>query len=364
MNNRLMLQDPQSVSKIISSAEATDLDRSWMRLALEEARKGLGSTSPNPPVGAVVVRNGQFVSKGFHLRAGEPHAEVHAIQAAPRDCLQGATIYVTLEPCSTQGRTPPCVTAIREAGIRRVVVGAVDPNPRHAGEGLTKLQDGGIEVVAGVLESECNDLIRFFTKHILTGRPYVIAKTGMTLDGRITGPQGASPWITSESAREDVQRLRSTVDAILIGGETLRHDNPRLTLRGAYAPQNRPQPWRIIVSKSGEIPKDALVFTDEFQDRTRVFHVEHLEPVFAKLGKMGVTSVLLECGGRLMAHAFENQMVDEVVFYVAPMIGGGARRAVEGQEFRCHLENPSMQMIGPDVRVTSRIRYDESGPAR
>lgn len=361
MNNCLTLQDPKRVSKIISSSSATANDREWMRLALDEAYKGLGSTSPNPPVGAVIVKNGQFVSKGFHRKAGEAHAEIRAMESVPEDQLRGATLYVTLEPCSTQGRTPPCVQAIRKAGFRRVVVGSVDPNPRHAGDGLIQLQDAGIQIVAGVMEAECNELIRFFSKHILSGRPYVIAKTGMTLDGRITPPPGRSQWITSERARADVQRLRSMVDAILIGGETLRKDNPQLTLRDEFAPQDRPQPWRVIVSRSGEVPHNAKVFTDQYRDRTKLFHVEHLDPVFTKLGKIGVSSVLLECGGRLMAHAFENQMVDEVVFYVAPMIGGGERRAVEGQDFRCHLVDPVTEMVGPDLRVSAKVRYEDSG---
>jgi len=359
MNNRLTLQDPERVSKIISTSAATEQDRCWMRLALDEARKGLGATSPNPPVGAVVVKNGQFVSKGYHHKAGGPHAEVEAIKGTTKEQLRGATLYVTLEPCSTQGRTPPCVKAIQKAGFRRVVVGAVDPNPQHAGAGLTQLQDAGILIVAGVMELECKELIRFFTKHITTGKPYVIAKTGMTLDGRITPPRGGSQWITSETAREDVQKLRSMVDAILVGGETVRQDNPQLTLRGPHAKLDRPQPLRVVVTKSGDVPHSAHLFTDEHRERTKLFHVEHLDPVLTKLGKSGVTSVLLECGGRLMAHAFENRMVDEVVFYLAPLIGGGARRAVEGEDFRCQLVDPVMEMTGEDLRVWAKIRYED-----
>ncbi|MFT5469207.1 MAG: diaminohydroxyphosphoribosylaminopyrimidine deaminase [Verrucomicrobiales bacterium] len=362
-----------------------ELDAYWMKLALEEARLGLGATSPNPPVGAVIVKDGLFLAKGHHERAGEPHAEVMAIRAsaAAGSDPRGATIYVTLEPCSTTGRTPPCVEAIREAGISRVVIGAVDPNPDHAGRGIEILREAGIEAESGVLEAECANLIRFFAKHIQTGRPYVIAKTGMTLDGRITPPEGGSQWITSEESRMDVQRLRSEVDAILIGGETLRRDNPRLTLRGEFAGRSRPQPLRIVVTQNGQLPKESLVFTDEHLDRTRVFHVEHPEAEFAEiptieprnaeiitnpardldhvllqLGESGVTSVLLECGGRLMGHAFEQQIVDEIQFYVAPLIGGGNRRAVEGEDFRCELVDPKWEAVGSDLRVTAAIRYD------
>lgn len=331
-----------------------------MRLALQEAHKGLGSTSPNPPVGAVLVRNGRFIAKGHHLVAGGPHAEVNAIRAADPELTRGATLYVTLEPCSTHGRTPPCVDAIRRAGISRVVAGSVDPNPQNTMTGLKRLKKAGVAVSQGVLEKECDELIRFFRKHVTTGRPYVIAKTGMTLDGRITPANASTGWITGEQARDDVQRLRSTVDAILIGGETLRQDNPRLTLRGDHAKLTRPQPWRVIVTKSGDVPKEAAVFTDEHRDRTKLFHVEHLDSVLDELGGMGVTSVLLECGGRLMAHAFERELVDEVTFYIAPFIGGGERRAVEGRDFQCRLVSPRVESIGTDFRITAAVRYGKN----
>lgn len=356
-----------------------DLDAYWMKLALEEARLGLGATSPNPPVGAVLVKDGLFLAKAHHERAGEPHAEVLAIRAAAAAGAdpRGATIYVTLEPCSTTGRTPPCTEAIREAGISRVVVGAVDPNPEHAGRGIEILRNAGIQAQAGVLREDCEHLIRFFAKHIRTGRPYVIAKTGMTLDGRITPPEGGSPWITSEESRADVQRLRSEIDAILIGGETLRRDDPRLTLRGEFAESGRPQPLRVVLTRGRQLPTGARVFTDEHRDRTRVFHVEHsgepvVEPrnfgmtatsaadladVLAQLGKSGVTSVLLECGGRLMGVAFDRQLVDEVQFYLAPLIGGGSNRAVEGENFRCQLVDPKWEPLGPDLRVTAKVNY-------
>lgn len=341
-----------------------ELDAYWMRLALEQARLGLGGTSPNPPVGAVLVKDGLFLAKAHHERAGEPHAEVLAIRtaAAAGADPRGATIYVTLEPCSTTGRTPPCVDAIGEAGIKRVVAGAVDPNPEHAGRGIETLHEMGIDAETGVCREECEHLIRFFAKHIRTGRLFVIAKTGMTLDGRITPPAGGShsQWITSEESRADVQRLRSEVDAILVGGETVRRDNPRLTIRGEFAKRDRPQPLRVVVTRSGELPPEALIFTDEHRARTKVFHVEHLEPVLAELGRMGLTSVLLECGGRLMGHAFEQQLVDEVQFFVAPLIGGGERRAVEGEGFRCELVDPKWEPVGADLRVTAAVRYEKS----
>ncbi len=331
-----------------------------MRLAIDEACKGLGATSPNPPVGAVLVKNGMFLAKGHHRKPGQAHAEVEAIAAAGPGGAEGATLYVTLEPCSTKGRTGPCTAAIAKSGVKRVVIGCFDPNPQNAGKALKSLKRGKIEVNTGVLERDCQALIRFFAKHITTGQPYVIAKTGMTLDGRITPPNGGSRWITGERAREDVQHLRSQVDAILVGGETVRQDNPNLTLRGQFAENGRrPQPWRVIVTRSGRIPKKSTVLSDEFRERTKIFRTQQLESVFAELGEMGVTSVLLECGGRLMAHAFEERLVDEVTFYVAPLIGGGGRRAVEGKGFRCRLVNPKMKQVGPDVRVTAPIVYEE-----
>jgi len=342
----------------MSTKQDQDGDEAWMKVAIDEASKGLGKTSPNPPVGAVIVRDGLLLALGHHETAGGPHAEIQAIRAAGEHELHGATIYVTLEPCSTTGRTPPCVEALVASGIGRVVVGSVDPNPRHAGAGLEQLRSAGIQVTAGVLEEKCDHLIRFFRKHILTGRPYVIAKTGMTLDGRITPIPGASPWITGESAREDVQRLRREVDAILVGGETVRKDNPKLTLRGEHA-VGRVQPWRVVMTRSGKLPPDAILFQDEHKDRTLVFHVEQFEPPLASLGSRGVTSVLLECGGRLMAEAFAGQWVDEVVFYLAPTIGGGSRRAVEGDGFRACLRSPEITWFGPDIRYRALVEYPQ-----
>ncbi|MEM1295977.1 MAG: bifunctional diaminohydroxyphosphoribosylaminopyrimidine deaminase/5-amino-6-(5-phosphoribosylamino)uracil reductase RibD [Verrucomicrobiota bacterium] len=342
------------------STPGTEDDIHWMRLAIDEARKGLGATSPNPPVGAVIVKGGCFLAKGHHQKAGMPHAEIEAIQTADPADLIGATLYVTLEPCSTRGKTGACTTLIKKTGIRRVVIGCLDPNPKHSGKALKILNRAEIETTTGVLEKDCRNLIRFFAKHVTTRRPYVIAKTGMTLDGRIAPPPGGSQWITGEKARRDVQRLRSRVDAILVGGETVRRDDPALTLRGEFAPTNRPQPWRVVVTRSGRIPKRSKLLSDEFSDRTKVFHVEHLGPVLDELGEMDVTCVLLECGGRLMAQAFEEQLVDEITFYIAPLIGGGSRRAVEGKNFRCQVVDPRIQPVGPDMRVSAKVVYPES----
>jgi diaminohydroxyphosphoribosylaminopyrimidine deaminase/5-amino-6-(5-phosphoribosylamino)uracil reductase len=215
-------------------------DEKFMRAALREARRGLGQTSPNPAVGAVIVRAGRIVARGHHRRAGLPHAEIEALQVLRQPQLaRRATLYVTLEPCSTHGRTPPCVEAIVRHSFARVVIGAIDPNPAHAGRGVELLRAAGIDVVTGVLESECRELNVAFNKWIVTGLPFVIAKAALSLDGRLTRPPGEGQWLSNAASRADAHRLRASVDAILIGAGTLRADNPRLTVRGVPARANR-----------------------------------------------------------------------------------------------------------------------------
>ena len=205
-------------------------DERFMRAAIAEARKGLGQTSPNPAVGAVLVRNGKIISRGHHRKAGLPHAEVECLEHFDRRASD-AVLYLTLEPCSTEGRTPPCTDAIIASGIKHVALGAIDPNPRHAGRGITQLQNAGVQVREGILGDECAALNEGFNKWIQTHRPFVIAKCGMSLDGRLTRPPNESQWLTSSRAREHAREQRALVDAILIGAETLRRDDPRLTIR-------------------------------------------------------------------------------------------------------------------------------------
>jgi len=340
-----------------------DRDTHFMRQALAEGEQGLGVTSPNPPVGAVIVQGNEILGTGWHRKAGGPHAEVEAIRDAQSrhgaETLRGATIYVTLEPCSTEGKTPPCVSAIREAGLARVVAGCRDPNPRHAGAGLNMLRHAGIEVREGVLEERARDLIRFFAKWITTGVPWVIAKTAMTIDGRTTLPPDRGRWITSEESREDVQRLRRQIDAILVGGETLRVDDPRLNLRGHWA-EGREQPLRVILTAMREISGDYEVFTDEHAHRTEVHHGALLSSVLEKLGARGVTSVLLESGGRLFSHGIAANLIDEAVFYIAPIVGGGEKRVMPGDGAMARLHGMTVERFGPDIRVCGRVgRSDE-----
>ncbi len=331
-----------------------------MRAALLEAARGLGQTSPNPAVGAVIVRGGRIVARGFHRRGGEPHAEIEALRALEDPALaRGATIFVTLEPCSTHGRTPPCVEAIIRAGFARVVLGAVDPNPAHAGRGVELLRAAGIAVTVGVLESECRELNAAFNKWIVTRMPLVIAKAGMSLDGRLTRPPGEVQWLTSAASRADAMGLRAQVDAILIGAETLRADNPRLTVRGIPGAR---QPWRVVVTRSGKLPMDAHLFTDAHRERTMVFRGKSLRAVLRELGRREITSVLLEGGGQVLGEAFDRRLVDRVQFYVAPLLCGGPVAAVGGRGVGATVEapqlrNPRYDKIAGDLRLTAEVEY-------
>ncbi len=312
-----------------SQMSPSNPDEKWMRRALEEGWKGIGITSPNPTVGAVVVKDEMELGAGYHHRAGLPHAEREAIAEVVAkhgaEALHGATIYVTLEPCSTVGRTPACTSGILENKIGRVVYGAVDPNPEHAGAADTLLREQGIEVTAGVLREECEKLLRPFAKRITTGLPWVIAKTAMSLDGRITRPPSEGQWLTSPESREVVHQLRAQVDAIIVGGKTVRRDNPRLTLRSEKSAAEKEQPWRVVLTHTGResLPQDFHLFTDEFKNRTLIYQDKPLAEVLRDLAEKGCNSVLLECGGRLMRQFAEAELIDEYQLFYAPIITGG-----------------------------------------
>src|SRR5438105_7857465 len=258
----------------------------FMRSALAEARKSIGQTSPNPAVGAVLVVGNRIVARGHHRQAGSPHAEIECLRSFRRKVPKNATLYVTLEPCSTTGRTSACTNQILRAGVKSVVIGATDPNPRHRGRGLQILGDAGIKVRAGVLAEECAALNEAFNKWIATGFPFVIAKCGMNLDGRLTRPKKESRRITSATARRHAHKLRAQVDAILVGAETIRIDNPRLTARAASKIQ---QPARVVITRSGKLPRNARIFTDRLAKSTRVFRNETLPTVLAELGSKNIT---------------------------------------------------------------------------
>jgi diaminohydroxyphosphoribosylaminopyrimidine deaminase/5-amino-6-(5-phosphoribosylamino)uracil reductase len=332
-----------------------DDDRQFMSLALREARKGVGLTSPNPPVGAVIVSpDGQVLGKGWHHRAGAPHAEREAIDAAggPAAC-RGATIYVTLEPCSSHGRTPPCLDALLEAGISRVVWAVDDPNPAHAGRAHQLLEAQGVAVARGVRATEAAALLAPWRTFITTGRPWVIAKAGLSLDGKLTRPRGESQWITNDLARQDAQRLRRRADAILVGAETVRRDNPSLTLRPPRP--GKEQPWRIVLSRSRRLPAESHLLTDEHRDRTLVLGRESLPDILKSLAARDVVTVLIEGGGTVLAQAFAQKLVDEAVFYIAPLLCGTGRPVIDPGYFAggsVRLIDASWKTFGDNTRVS------------
>jgi diaminohydroxyphosphoribosylaminopyrimidine deaminase/5-amino-6-(5-phosphoribosylamino)uracil reductase len=334
-------------------------DERYMRQALCQARKGLGKTSPNPAVGAVIVRDRTILSRGWHKKAGGPHAEIEALAALPgSSSAKGATLYVTLEPCSTHGRTPPCTAAIAAAKVARVVVGSIDVNPRHKGQGTEQLRNAGIEVTTGVLEEECRRLNAGFNKWITSGRPWVIAKFAQSLDGRITRPPGEPQWLTNYRSLRLTHRLRSTVDAILVGAETIRRDNPRLTVRPT---QGQLQPWRIVLTRSGVLPPSAHVLTDEFRDRTIIFKNVAWPDLLKELGSKGITRLLIEGGGETLGQLCDQNLIDEIWCFIAPLLTGGDKPSVGGRGSESvgnanSLELVRYKRVGDDALIVGYVR--------
>jgi len=306
-----------------------EIDIKWMVQALELAQKAWGMTAPNPMVGCVVVKSNTLVGRGYHHKAGEAHAEVNALRDAG-DAARDAVAYVTLEPCSTTGRTGPCTQSLIDAGISRVVIGSLDPNPDHAGRGVAILEDAGIEVSIGVLEDRCLELNEAFFKWISEKKPFVLLKMAMTLDGKIATKEGQSQWITGADARGRVQHLRQWSDAIVVGGETVRRDKPSLTVRNV---DDWPcQPKRVVVSRSLSVD-DAVELMAEGNE-PMVFapsNNSEWDEMLLELGSQDVMGVLIEGGGELAASALEAGVVDKVEFHIAPKIlGGRGSRTVIG----------------------------------
>ncbi len=329
-----------------------------MRLALRLASKGLGRTSPNPAVGSVLVRDGTVLSTGWHRRAGGPHAEIEALSALPDPGLAaGATLYVTLEPCSTHGRTPPCTDAIIAAKIRRVVVGAIDVNPKHQGRGIEQLRDAGIAVTIGVLEAECALLNVGFNKWVTKGIPWVIAKVAQSLDGHITRPPGEPQWLSNNRSLRLVHRLRGTVDAILVGAETVRRDDPRLTVRPNAAGL---QPWRVVVTRSGNLPAGANLLTDENRERTIIYRDAVWSDILQDLGTRGVTRLLVEGGGDVLGQLRDQNLIDEVWSFITPLLTGGDKPSfggvgIESLEEASRLHRIRYKRLGSDVLVIGHV---------
>ncbi len=360
----------------------SDTDIYFMRLALGEAKKGMGRTSPNPCVGAIIVQGDKVVSHGYHKKAGTPHAEIHALKKAG-DNACGATIYVTLEPCNHTGRTPPCTHAVVAAGIKRVVVGMMDPNPLVNGNGNTYLRKQGIEVLSGVLEKECIEINRPFIKHISTGKPFVVMKAGISLDGKLSYQDGIPGQITGEESHSKLHSLRNSLDAILIGSGTLVADNPSLTTRLGECGRD---PVRVILDSSLKISLKSKILHLESTAPTLIFcssaadigkrailsemagiqvvtvsHDNHkgldLDEILKYLGQMGVCSLLVEGGAAIHSSFLKKDLVDRVMLFVAPLFAGTAGTgllrdfSVKGRNQAPQLKNVKYERYGADMLI-------------
>jgi len=370
----------------------------YLRVALRLARRGYGTTSPNPMVGAVLAKGGRIIGRGWHHCAGGPHAEIEALRDAQErgHTPKGATLYVTLEPCCTRGRTPPCTDAILAAGIIRVVAGAVDPNPRHRGRGFRILRRAGLAVIHGVMAAECARLNEAFNHWIVQRTPFVTVKAGMTLDGKIATAAGESRWITGEKARAYGMKLRQGVDAILVGINTVLADDPSLTVRiqksEVQSPKSEVQSHelrRIVLDAKGRTPLGAKIVSDEWAAWTTIVVSDsapkrrlaslakrvnvlvapssdgkiNLGWLLKRLGSQNVTSLLVEGGGEVNASFLLQGLAQRVVFFYAPMILGGrdSRRAVAGDGARTLAESLSLtglewRQLGPDWLLSARVK--------
>jgi diaminohydroxyphosphoribosylaminopyrimidine deaminase / 5-amino-6-(5-phosphoribosylamino)uracil reductase len=366
----------------VALEKTIERDRAFMQRCLVLAQQALGKTAPNPLVGSVIVRDREIVGEGFHPKAGEPHAEVFALRQAG-ELARGATLYVNLEPCSHFGRTPPCADAVVAAGIKRVVVGMVDPNPQVAGRGIAKLRSAGIEVIVGVEAETCQKLNEAFTHRIVHQRPFGILKYAMTLDGKIATSTGHSAWVTSPIARSQVHQLRRGCDAVIIGGNTVRRDNPLLTSR------QETTPLRVVMSRSLDLPITAnlwdttiaptTVFTEigvrpDVQEALRsqgveLIELDHLTPaaVMSNLYTRGLVSVLWECGGTLAARAIADGAVQKVLAFIAPKIIGGSTAATPIGDLGLTqmtqalvLDRVQWQAIGNDLLIEGYLAAPES----
>lgn len=313
-------------------------DSRYMQLALEQARKGVGTTSPNPPVGAVIVKNEKILGQGYHERAGELHAERRALADARArgngEELKGATIYVTLEPCSTYGKTPPCTEGILEAGITRVVYGAVDPDERHRGRADALLRAAGVEVLSGVEKAACELLLRPWAYAVTHKRPWVLAKVATTLDGRLT--RRDTRWLSTPETLRRAHEYRLRSDAILVGGNTVRTDDPSLTIRTPLSevPACKQQPRRIVMTRDkNALPTGAKLFTDEHAARTLVAENISDFPAYLEMlyREHGIVQLMLECGGTLLRRFLEEGLVNEWAQEIVPVLSGGDAALIPGE---------------------------------
>ncbi|MEB3289962.1 MAG: bifunctional diaminohydroxyphosphoribosylaminopyrimidine deaminase/5-amino-6-(5-phosphoribosylamino)uracil reductase RibD [Leptolyngbya sp.] len=361
------------------------IHRQWMNHCLDLAQRAAGQTAPNPLVGSVVVQAGVVVGEGFHPGAGQPHAEVFALRQAG-ERAKGATLYVNLEPCNHTGRTPPCTEAIIQAGVQYVVAGMVDPDPRVAGGGIARLRQAGLEVIVGVEEAACRRVNEAFLCRILRQRPLGLLKYAMTLDGKIATPTGHSQWVTGPEARAAVHQLRSVCDAVVVGGNTVRCDNPRLTSHG-HSPHN---PRRIVMSRSLDLPTQAHLWNMEMAPTTvftrsvapadqrqrleqlgvEVIVVDPLTPglVMQRLYDQGCAQVLWECGGTLAAQAIRDGVIDKVWAFVAPKLVGGQGAptplgdlGITDMSAALPLHHLTYRSLGPDLLIEGYLASQDWG---
>jgi len=373
----------------------TSFDEKYMRTALQLAARAAGRTSPNPMVGAVVVKGGRVIASGWHQKAGEPHAEAIALRKAGK-AAKGATLYVTLEPCShTSKRTPPCSPLVIASGVKRVVVAMIDPNPRVSGGGIRAIRKAGIEVTTGVLEAEARRLNEAFIKQVTTGMPFVTMKIAQTLDGKIATSTGESKWITGEAARREGHRLRDIHDAILVGVATVLADDPSLTTR---IPGGR-DPLRVIVDSNLRTPPNAKIIRQRSSAKTCIATLERsttnkklealldagAEVLLAKgregridlrsllrvLGSFGITSVLIEGGAEVHASALKAGIVDKVILFIAPtlMTGKDSYSSIGGVSpsklaRAVKLRDLTVSTIGPDLMIEGYIEKQARGTRR
>ncbi|WNG25719.1 bifunctional diaminohydroxyphosphoribosylaminopyrimidine deaminase/5-amino-6-(5-phosphoribosylamino)uracil reductase RibD [Cystobacter fuscus] len=386
---RLLTRARLQAGRAPRAKRTADFDRAvaefFMRLALEEAAKGLGRTSPNPVVGAVLVKGGRIIARGYHRRAGTAHAEVVALEAAGAKA-RGADIYTTLEPCDHYGRTPPCSQALIDAGVRRVITASSDPNPKVNGKGVARLRRAGVEVLTGVLKDEADQLNRPFFKTMRTGLPFVTLKAAVTLDGKLATATGDSRWVTGEEARAWVHRLRDQVDVILVGATTARRDNPQLTTR--LPGGGGKDPVRVVVDSHLRLPSTLQVFTQRSPARTVVATLEDptarrakrllatgadvwqlpekqgrvdLEALMRRLAREGLNHVLVEGGAEMYGSFLREELADELLLFVAPKLIGGEGLSWSGslgvkQMARALTVGAlSMEQVGTDLLLRARL---------
>lgn len=336
----------------------------YMRLAIELAKKAEGLTSPNPIVGAVIVKNGRIVGRGYHKRAGLPHAEINALRQA-QGKAKGAALYVTLEPCDHFGRTGPCTEAIINSGIKKVFIGMVDPNPVNNGRGIKRLNRSGIRTRSGILAEDVAAINKPYIKFITTKLPYVTVKVAQSLDGKIATRTGDSKWISSEESRHFVHELRGRSDAVMVGANTFKKDDPSLLSKTS---RNK-QPIRIIVAGKSGIPRGCRIFSNTLKSPVLIAKPSggedkvHLKRLLKKLGRMGVINILVEGGGELIAGLIRDRLVDRFLVFIAPKIIGGrnARTAVEGDGIRrvadaLKLKKMSIKTFDEDILIEAETR--------